>query len=262
MAQGFLTRAERIRQRRTRRTRWYFFAAIALVILLGALYLVRVSPLFKIKSRIISGASQNHSEIMRAASRAILNRAVSRWLGADNMLAWPSRLVVAAPAFAEVSVTKQYLGGTLILSVRAPSRYGIWCVAPQPPSCWWFDREGRALEPALDTRGALILRVEDNEVFVPAPGEPLYDPEGYAALKKIFAFFENGKIPVDRIVLDRRTQEVAVETLSGTRLIWSTRFIPPDAFFSFLVAQKNEGKLEQAEYADFTIEGRVYMKPR
>ena len=253
---------ERRKKRRVLRRKWYALCAVLLFAVVGLIYAARGSPLFKIRSLILVGGGDATPAIMSAAEKEVLARGATRWLGASNMLAWPRALKLASPALMELSITKDFIHRTLVLSIQRSPRFGIWCVSPQPPECWWFNREGNALERAPMSEGSLILRIEDNAFFVPAAGEPLYDASHYAAVKKILSFLETGAIPAARIALDRMKQELSVETLEGTRLLWSTRFVPPDSLFSFLITQQKAGGLRTAEYVDLTIENRVYVKPR
>ena len=246
MANLFLSKPQKRRYYRRLRLKVYCYAGLLTLLVVGALYLFLNFPFFHIKKYDISGSvdfDQIRGELLKGD--------LARLLGFSNFLSWP-------PKVSGLNVEKDFLTGTLRIVSAPTDRFAIWC----GKECYWVDRSGRLIEKAPDTEGSAIAKVTDLSQQNLKIGELVMPAEAFANVVKIMDGLDQLGLGVSDYRFDQRLQELHAISVRSEKLIFSLRFIPSAKLFSYLKDLVDSGKLHTAEYIDFTVENRIYLKSR
>lgn len=237
---------------KSEKRRYYLRLRISLYCIIGAVVLVAVGlfygflnlPFLKIKSIQISGVVK-----MEDIRPQVLSGWTAQLLGLNNFLSWPGSV-------SGVSVEKDYGKGTLTLVGQPADRFAVWCAK----KCFWVNRKGTALEGAPDTEGGTIAKINDDRDFNPVSGDTVVGEREFAAIAGIIDGLATVPISIEKISFNSRLQELVAQPTHGAKLIFSARFVPNDKLFSSLNNLVATGQIKASEYADFTVENRIYLK--
>lgn len=246
MANIFLSKAQK--RRYYRRLRLKLYCGTSLLVLLGVVMLyglLNFSPL-RVKKFEVSGSAD-----MEALRGEVLKSGLAKFLGFSNFLSWPSEV-------SGLKVEKDLLSGTLRVITQSADRYVIWC----GKDCFWIDRSGRLSEKAPDTEGSAIPKITDISGKALKIGGIVLQDAALVNFLKIMDGLSQLSLGVNDYRFDDRLQELRAQTIRGEKLIFSLRFAPSAKLFSYLKDVIDSGKLHTAEYIDFTVENRIYLKPR
>lgn len=241
------------------RIRFYFIAGGVILLIIGLMYVLLFSPVFKVRAFNVSG-KEHHSdrEIMEIISPLVLNTKLKIFLGPNNLLAWNiSRPDISKTALAEAAVERDWIRQAINIKVRERERLAIWC--DKNNDCDWIDGSGMAIEKAPQTEGSLIIAIYDSSASRIMLGERVLGNRFIGNLISIIKGIATMKLPVKKITYDARLQEIRVENYSGPALFFSTRFDPVQNIASLLSLQEkiDTGRIG---YVDLRVENRLYYK--
>ncbi len=247
MSNLFLSKAQKRRYYRRLRLKLYFGTGLAVLLGVLALYGFLNFPPLQIKKFDISGSADINN--LRGE---ILKGSLARFFGFSNFLSWPSEI-------SGLKVEKDIFTGTLKISAGyATDRFAIWC----GKDCYWIDRSGKLVEKAPDTDGSAIPKITDLSGKALQIGGLVLQDETLANFLKIMDGLSQLSLGVSDYRFDERLQELQVITVQNEELIFSLRFSPSAKLFSYLKELIDSGKLHTAEYIDFTVENRIYLKSK
>ncbi|MEK7653831.1 MAG: hypothetical protein AAB345_00930 [Patescibacteria group bacterium] len=249
MQKIFLSKGQRRRHYRGLRIKLYFASGLLIAAVVGLVYGLLNIPFLHIQKFEVSG-SADFEEIRGE----LLKGNLARFLGFQNFLAWPSKV-------AGFNVEKDLLTGTLRIIAGIADRFAIWCYQQESGSqCYWINRTGQILEKAPDTEGAAIPKIIDLAGKVSRIGAWVIPIDFFDNVEKIVAGLDRLSVGVREYSYDQKLQELVAGGARGERLIFSVRFTPSEKLFSYIQEMNVSGKLRAAEYLDFTVENRIYLK--
>ncbi len=245
----FFSKTEKRRHYRKLRIRFYLASGLLIVATAGLVYGLFNVPFLHIKKFEVSG-SADFEEIRGELLRGNL----AQFLGFKNFLAWPSQV-------AGFNVEKDLLTGTLRIIAGIADRFAIWCYQRDSDNqCYWINRTGQILEKAPDTEGAAIPKILDSSGKVNRIGAWVISVDFFDNVEKILSGLDRLSVGVREYFYDAKLQELVAKGARGERLIFSVRFAPSEKLFSYIREMNDSGKLRSAEYVDFTVENRIYIK--
>ena len=255
------------KRRRLRRVLFWGGILLALGLLVaGVLWVVIYSNVFELKEIKIDGETYITEESIREFLRTRAARgAFTRFLGVDNILAWPRELsgedLRELPALSTVKIYRNYAGHTVEAVVTERERVGIWCfVAKEPQRCYWFDRGGVLFMPGYYAEGNLTPVLEDRSRDALALGERVLPERNIPNLLSIFAALESIHLSVEEVRLDDLgKEEVVAYPHDGPRLLFSLRF-PTTGVPAAIAAVAKITPLRDLQYIDFRVENKVYYR--
>lgn len=258
-----------ISSKRRRARRGLFWGAILLalgLIVVGALWVVVRSNLFKVQEVEIVGATYVSPDAVRdfLDTNVALGQ-VARFLGSENLLAWPDRFeegdLADLPALSSLRVEKNYFKRSVTVEVEERERVGIWCFArAEPKNCFWFDRGGILFMPGYFAEGSLIPLLDDHSREPLALGGTALPARSMPNLISIFSALDSIDLSIREIRLDDLgKEEVEARTYDGLRLLFSLRF-PAIGVADAIVAVRKITPLSELQYIDFRVENKVYYK--
>ena len=246
MSNLFLSKTQKRRYYRKLRLKVYFSLGLFVLLAVGFFYLILDFPPLQIKKFDISGPAD-----FDALRGEILKGSLARFLGFQNFLSWPSEI-------SGLKIEKDILSGTLRITAGSTDRFVIWCGR----ECYWIDRSGKLVEKAPDTEGSAIPKITDVSGKIMNIGGVVMPSDIFSNLLKIMDGLSQLSLGISDYRFNERLQELHAFTPRGEKLIFSLRFAPSAKLFSYLKDLVDSGKLHTAEYIDFTVENRIYSKPR
>lgn len=240
----FVSKAQRARYHRRLRIKIYLYTGFILLLVILAFSAVVHWSFFKIKKFEVSGPVK-----LEEIKYKVLQNRLSQFLGINNFLSWPSKI-------GDIQIKKDFFGGTLAVVGSSPERFAIWCAQ----ECYWVNRSGIAVEPAPDTEGASISKINDSRELTPSEGKPVIKENLFANIAKIIDGINSLSLRVKDFDFNERLQELTANGAAGEQLIFSIRFAPSPKAFAYLNDSISSGQLKDAEYLDFTVENRIYLK--
>lgn len=251
---------QQLRKKRTVfRIKLYLAGFGIILFLIGVVYLMIYSPIFKVDGIKISGKDRLSDDMVLAILRPMVARGqISNFLGWNNFLVWSSgKIDVSGTALFSVNVKKDWLTRIISIDIKERERFGIWCVTGDV--CYWLDESGIIFEEAPLTEGTLILKVYDKNNRPLTIGSKVIEDRFVGNLIKILTELKKLDLAIQKIVLDRELQEVRADTYGGPAILFSIRFDPAVNVNSL----KDLGKtvvIEKLNYIDLRIENRIYYK--
>lgn len=242
----FLSKSQKRRYYRRLRLKIYCYVGTLSLLGILALYGFLNFPPLHIGKFEVSGSAD-----IQELRGAILRGGFARFLGFQNFLSWPSEVN-------GLKIEKDLLTGTLKIVAGAFDRFAIWCGR----NCYWIDQAGRLVEVAPDTEGSAIPKITDLSGNPMKIGNEVMSADLFANLLKIMDGFRQLSLGTSGYRFNEKLQELQIDTTSGEKLIFSLRFEPSPKLFSYLQGLITSGKLRTAEYIDFTVENRIYLKAR
>lgn len=236
------------RRRHYRRVRIKVYSLLGLVGLVAtfAFYGFLNLPAFQIKSFEATG-----SVTAEAVRGRILENNFAKLLGFKHFFAWPNEID-------NLKIEKDYSAGILKIISPEPDRFIIWCVA----SCYWIDKNGVVLDLAPSTEGSAIIKIEDSREEGIAIGKPVLGEPTFAVVKRIVEEVSKLSLGLKKLALEPKSQELVITTAEGPKLYFSLRFQPAQQIFEYIANLIETKKIKTASYIDFTVENRIYLKPR
>lgn len=243
------------------RIKFYVIFGLAGLLIIFAIYLAAVSKIFTVKVEVEGLKRFSKEKLMDIMAGEIFNKPLPRYLGLNNFLSWPGRLDIREPGLANLSIQKNFLEKKIIVKAKEREPYGIWCSnANDRIFCFWFDENGIIFENAPISEGHLILRIDSQDLLL-IPGRSAIIPDLFYNLKKIIDFLRNIGLSVNKYEWEDDLQELRVSAGSGSEIRFSLRF-NPDVSLAALKSIYEKNEFKNTEYVDFTVENRIYIKPR
>jgi len=267
MRSDYLQTLEGRRRRRRRMWRWGGLGVGVYCVSLLLLLLVFKTPFFEIKSIEITGAKEisDANVLSLVQSQAVRSSWPSRFLGAENILAWPGSFskqeLQFIPSLRSVKVDKDYAAKKIIVKVTEREPYGMWCLMKKdPPACFWFDEDGVMFKQGFSTEGNLIRVVKDYYDSDSGINNSVLPPEFLPNLFPILDMLQKSKLSIKEIGLYHLDlEEVEVTVFNGPKILFSLRF-PPQGALEVVDSLKNKGTFRKLNYIDFRVENRAYYK--
>lgn len=255
------------RRRRKKFLSWGSFGLGVYVLSLLALLFILKTSFFEIKTFEVRGQGNIPEEniISLLESQTIKNSWSNRFLGAENLLVWPSSFsrdeLSLMPSIRSAQVEKDYSSKKIIIKITERKPYGIWCLEKKnPPSCLWFDEDGVMFKQAFSGEGNLIRVVKDyyqNDLGI---ADTVLPNQFLSNLFPILDLLQKSGLSVKEVGLRRLDlEEMEVQTFNGPKLMFSLRF-PPQGALEVINSLKSKNGLKNLSYIDFRVENRAYYK--
>ncbi|MBI3046631.1 MAG: hypothetical protein HYY86_03805 [Candidatus Harrisonbacteria bacterium] len=256
--QAYLDQNQTMKQRRNFRIKLYFSIFFILLLLIALLYILRYSPVFQARDFHILGSQQLSQEVILATLKPlVLNNRWEEFLGWQNLIVWnQNRLDLGGTALLEAKIDRDWLRQSVNISIKERERLAIWCGINN--YCYWIDQSGIAFEEAPLTEGSLILTIHNNSESA-VLGAKIAEDRFIKNLISVLEGISELRLPVKKIVFDKRLQEIQVAVYSGPDLFFSIRF-DPSLNLSSLRSLREKGELQKAKYIDLRVENRIYYK--
>lgn len=163
------------REERIKKLKVLFLSIGACGLFLGAIWVIFLSPIFKIKNiDIISDNAYLESNDIKKIISNITPLGLTENLLVVSNSRLKSELAAIFPAITDISVKKKLLN-TLTVNFKKRIPIGIWCHPtrladapakravdqPKADNCYYFDKEGIVFSQAPETEGSLILKITD-----------------------------------------------------------------------------------------------------
>jgi len=138
----YLAQVRKEKKRRLLKLKIYGGLFIFFALIVGAIYLIVYSPLFKIKQINVECALTNAEEaqICKDKDKIITDlkdffvhqSKITRFLGPDNILIWNNKkndqILKTYPKLLQVLITKDYLERVIKIEFKEREKFGIWCL--------------------------------------------------------------------------------------------------------------------------------------
>ena len=267
-------------------------AAVFLILIAGAVYLIVYSPVFQIKAVEVSGNKELESDkIVETAKNILQQSKFASILKTGNILIWKTnadfyeKIKSEIPVIFEISIKKDYMNRKVSINIKERKKFGIWCQINQQPTtnnqqqiinnesstteasepitsnCYWFDQTGIIFVGAPTVEGHLINKVDDFSGRALKLGEPVLGGKFFVNLVKIFDVLEKSGLKIKSLQLrDMALQEVITDP---------SAVLVPEIYFSLRIDQKfalpaiesmKKIGLSKISYIDLRVENRVYYK--
>jgi hypothetical protein len=212
----------------------------------GAVYLIWFSPLFKIQSLEVKGATAEEEALLRQTT-------------VDNILFWRSPLAPSKfPEIAKLNIKKDFIHHKITLEVIRREKAIIWCLE-KSNQCFWADNSGFIFSAAPTPTGSLLVRVikdgSDRDLKI---GDEVLPASWFVNLQSIFALLDELNLSIDEIRLENLNyRELKVKTVNGPDLYFSLLFDPHSAKEAIrsLAASNQWSSLR---YLDLRVENKLY----
>lgn len=241
------------------RIKFYFIGGGAALLLIGLIYVLLYSPVFKIRSFVISGMEyHSDQDILKIIEPLVFNTRLKNFLGSRNLMAWNiSNPDISRTALAGAIIERDWLRQAVNIKVKERERLAIWCDTSN--DCDWIDNSGMATEKAPQTEGSLIITIYDNAADRIIQGSRVLEGRFIGNLISAINGIAAMKLPIKKITYDGRLQEIHVENYSGPDLFFSVRFDPTQNIAS-LHTLREKTDLNKIGYIDLRVENRLYYK--
>ena len=166
-------------------------------------------------------------------------------------------MALTGTALAGATIEKDWLNRSINITVQERERLGIWCIDGE--NCYWLDGDGVVFEEAPATEGSLILKVYDSQTADLRLGFPVIEDRFINNLTGILKNLGKLDAAIRKISLDRKLQELKVETYEGADILFSIRFDPAPNIESFQKLFETLD-LRKIDYVDLRIDNRIYYK--
>ena len=235
--------------------------------LVGAFYFVLNSAFFKVKGFEVSESRYTPNETLLAALNADMigrSRLLSV-LGPDNILFWEfgekPEALSNLPLVARISVKTNLTAGKVSVKAEERDFSGIWCLSAEGADCYAVDDNGIIFARAPEAKGALILKVTDENARPLVLGRPFFVNQTWREnLFKTWEIMKNHGLVISKVaVKDLNLEEWEVETARGPVFRFNLNFMPSN-LESILDNLDEKFDFGKVTYFDFRIENRIYYK--
>jgi len=189
-------------------------------------------------------------------------------LGTNHYFAWPKSINNPPIEFDSIKIKKSLTKRELTIKAQPRTKYGLWC-AEKPESspefvlaiCYWLDPSGIIFKEGPIADGQLVPTIFEKYANQLVPSKsPIIDSEQFSIIKNALTGIKAIDLSFEKIFLDRSNQEIEVELSSGTIVKFSLRFDPIKTALPALAKLNSDGKLNQMDYIDLTVENRAFYK--
>lgn len=245
-------------------------AAVFLILIAGAVYLIVYSPVFQIKAVEVSGNKELESGKITETARdiAVKQSKLGSILKGNNILLWKNnadfyeKIKSEIPAIFEISINKDYTSRVVNINIKEREKFGIWCQINQQPTtnnqqlaatitdqqsrrevgtsteasepttnnCWWVDQNGVAFIEAPMVEGHLINKVDDFSGRALKLGEPVLSGKFFGNLVKIFDVLEKSGLKIKSLQLRDMALQEVITDPSAV--------LVPEIYFSLRIDPK------------------------
>lgn len=241
------------------RIKFYFIGGSIALLIIGLIYVLLYSPVFKVRKFIVTGREyHSDEEILGIVEPLVVNTKFKKILGRQNLMAWNiSRPDISKTALAEAIISRDWIRQSVKIRVRERGRLAIWC--DMNNDCDWIDENGMAIEKAPQTEGSLIITIHDDSAKQIIQGANILEDRFIANLVSIIKNVAAMKLPIKRATYSPKLQEIRIENYGGPDLFFSIRFDPTQNISSLHTLQEkmDTGKIN---YIDLRVENRLYYK--
>ncbi len=269
------------RKKRQKRKRMFVMGAaiaVAVLFVLGIVWLFLWSPLTRVDRIVAKGNVEvSDAEIVDLAHAAFVDghRGFLNFPGDKNILMWPSviapNVLASQPQIAHATLTKDYGAHAIVITVAERQPFAIWCLMPPGAatdamagwgneSCYWFDRTGTLFAPTFDTEGDLLLAVHDYSENDPKLGDQILPDRFLQNFLGILDVLRPSGLRIKEVRLnDLGLEEIQVTTYNGPSIYFSLRF-PPTGTLAGLQDAMGKPGFDKLQYVDFRTQGRMYYQ--
>ena len=166
------------------------------------------------------------------------------------------------PAVENIKVEKKYFHA-LEISLNQKEAVGIWCYK-KTGQCFYFDRQGIAFDSVTETRGALLVNVDDERGTFENLGQQVTNRELLNLIFEVRERLKKIKIEALKFIVSAGEDfRIEVKTAEGWEIYFSTKddldrqLANLEVFLSQKVTRE---KRIQLQYIDLTVPNRVYYK--
>lgn len=242
------------------------FVFLAGVVLTAVLYLVFRSPLLETRSIDVYGAELVlRSRVAAAVEADTIGRStLASLLGPQNILFWlfadRTPKLTGFPELSGVEVSVAMWQKKVSISVVERRVESVLCKTAEE-QCYGLDRDGIIFTKAPDARGALILRLEDENTGTVVMGNPyLRNPSWFENIKTTLRLLEKDGFVPQRVVVDNEPlEEWRAIFPSGLAFYFSLHFVPEN-LETILADIANRTNIKNLAYFDFRVPNRIYYK--
>ncbi len=256
------------------------FIIIILVIaaIIGVFYLIFYSEICEVKdfnfkysnnylkSEDMSGFFSNDFLVSSLATQVVKDKKMLGYLGSDNILFWKlgkknnltSKHVL--PSVKEVNIKVDLWNREVSFFVKEKSFFGIFC--NDNDGCHAFDNDGIVFAPAPESKGSLILKINDSNERPIVLGERILpEKEWFDNIIKIVNLIKKNNLNIENIkIRDLSLEEWEIKIANGPKLIFSLNFVPSD-LNEILKTLKDRTDFSDINYFDMRVENRIYYHP-
>ncbi len=238
----------------------YFLLLIIILFIVGLVYAIFYSSIFKIKTIEIQNNNRLSKEVVLSYIKPLIFKTkISNFLGANNILAWPQgKINFDQIPISQIIIDKQWLKKSISVKVTERERFAIWCVL-NDQKCYWIDKNGIVFDEAPVTEGGLLNTISDLSENQLTFGKKVIDERFINNLIYILDNFPKTKLLVKKIYFNRDLEELNIETYDGFYILFSLRFNP---VFNIQALQNliSKENLKNIEYFDLRVEKKIYFK--
>lgn len=250
------------RRQFARKVKWYIGVSGALILGIGLFYIIGFSGLFRVtRFEVVGATTGQENRILEVLRPQVVAGGLGGIFGADNYFSWSDELAYEDIRSNRVSIEKDFWDRVIRVIVHPRERYAVWCLISDDeiPGCNWIDAMGVAFEPAPTPEGQLVVTIFEHAsntamVF----GVPVMKQEYFEIVKRVTESLSSFALPVSDIVVDRSLEEMRIDTVSGSRILFSLRFDPTVAALPALKKLMASPGLSGMRTVDFTVENRVF----
>ncbi|MDE2001144.1 MAG: hypothetical protein KGI60_01090 [Patescibacteria group bacterium] len=255
----YLYRHQSQKNRRMRRIKIYLWTAGAFLLVVGLMYTVLDSSVFRIRSVTITGENYlTDADVLRILAPREFTSYLSLFLGQNNLLAWGnSRPDTTNTPLAEASVRRDWLRQSVSIAIQERNRFAIWCDAED--ECAWIDRNGIPFQSAPQAEGSLIIAIHDISTGHIPLNSPVVEQRFVGNLIAIIDNLMTLNIPIENISYDPHLEEITVQSYGWPKILLSIRF-DPTATISSLASLEQKVDITKLRYIDLRVENRIYYK--
>jgi hypothetical protein len=252
-----------------------FLIILILSLLIGLVYFVFYSDFLKVKnfkfnysnnylgSDKISGFFGNDFLISSLTAEIIKERKILGYLGSDNILFWlwgkNFNLVnnYSLPSVKNIDIQIDFSERLINLSIDEKKLFGIYCL--NEDKCFAFDENGVSFAKAPNSKGFLILKINDKNSRLVMLGDNILPKKGwFNNIIESVKIIEDAGLNIKSIYInDLKFEEWEIEVMEGPIFIFSLNFVPDDLYevVKTLIDKTNFSK---TDYFDMRVENRIY----
>ena len=187
---------------------------------------------------------------------------LAKVLGLDNYFAWSKQIEYKNPQYKKITLEKNIADRSINFFVQLKERYAIWCkveIESQMENCRWIDSEGVAFEPAPKTSGQIIPSISEEVKLADfSANSQIMTSSHFNYVKDILMAFKELEIQKESTFLRRSLQELHIQTVDGTNVIFSLRFDPKETALPALQKFNSDTGLNFFSEINLAVEGRAF----
>lgn len=245
------------------RLKLFIFLFLIVLVSLLSLYIIRINDFLKINSfEVRGGESLGSKTIIELLKPIIINNALAKFLGEDNILAWYNDsfldIYKQYPRLESISISKDLFNRKVVIEVKEKEKLAAWCIV-EAESCYWIDKTGEVFDTAPLVQGRIVRAVKD---YSPNRslniGDKVLRQEETDNLIKIFDFLNSFNFTTKELKIeDIKYKEVNAFLEDGPEIRFGLN-IDPKFGIPVIKSLRDSGEWSKFRYVDMRVEGRVY----